>query len=49
MKNNKKYEYKCKAIIGFGKKTTRILNEYGDKGWELVSVTWIWHYFKREK
>lgn len=45
----KKYEYKCISIVGFGNKTTRILNSYGEKGWELVSVAWIWHYLKREK
>ena len=44
----KKYEYKCDYIAGGGKKTTRILNEYGQQGWELV-CTWMgWHYFKRE-
>ena len=45
----KKYEYKCAAIFGLGHKTTRVLNDYGNDGWELVSVVWIWHYFKREK
>lgn len=43
----KKYEYKCVGIWGFGRQTTRILNEYGQKGWELVCVWAIWHYFKR--
>lgn len=42
-----KYEYKCVAITGLGEATTRRLNEYGQQGWELVAVTWIWHYFKR--
>ena len=45
----KKYEYKCVAIFGLGEKTTRILNGYGNDGWELVSTVWIWHYLKREK
>jgi len=44
----KQYEYKCVCIIGTGGPTTRALNEYGREGWELVSVVWIWHYFKRE-
>lgn len=44
----KKYEYKCVCIIGGGEKTTRILNEYGQQGWELVSTWYVWHYFKRE-
>jgi hypothetical protein len=43
----KKYEYKCIFIWGAGEKTTRILNKYGKEGWELVSVFWCWHYFKR--
>jgi hypothetical protein len=42
-----KYEYKCVAIAGLGEKTTKILNSYGKDGWELVGVTWIWHYFKK--
>jgi len=41
------YEYKCVFILGLGEKTTRILNSYGQEGWELVSVNWAWHYFKR--
>ncbi|NMA67423.1 MAG: DUF4177 domain-containing protein [Clostridiaceae bacterium] len=44
----KKYEYKCVCIFGGGEKTTRILNEYGQQGWELVSAFHIWHYLKRE-
>lgn len=44
----KKYEYKCVYIFGGGERTTRILNEYGQQGWELVSTFHIWHYFKRE-
>lgn len=44
----KQWEYKCVAISGLGEKTTRVLNEYGREGWELVTVAWIWHYFKRE-
>lgn len=43
-----KYEYVCKAIVGAGKKTTRVLNAMGKEGWELVDVCWIWHYFKRK-
>ncbi len=42
-----KYEYKCVAIFGFGRRTTMILNEYAREGWELVFVFWAWHYFKR--
>jgi len=44
----KKLEYKCVAIVGMGKTTTDKLNEFGQKGWELVTTCWIWHYFKRE-
>lgn len=43
----KKYEYKCVLILGMGGRTTRLLNEYGQQGWELVEVVWAWHYFKR--
>jgi hypothetical protein len=43
----KKYEYKCVFIAGLGEKTTRILNDYGRDGWELVCVVWSWHYLKR--
>jgi len=43
----KKYEYKCVLILGMGEKTTRVLNQYGQEGWELVSTCWAWHYFKR--
>ena len=42
-----RFEYKCIAILGGGERTTRILNEYGRDGWELVSTWWIWHYLKR--
>lgn len=42
-----KYEYICVAIVGMGERTTKILNEYGQQGWELVDVVWIYHYFKR--
>jgi hypothetical protein len=44
----KKYEYKCVSIWGFGEKTTRILNEYGRQGWELICAWGVWHYFKKE-
>jgi hypothetical protein len=44
----KKYEYKCVYIWGGGEKTTRILNQYGQQGWELVAAWSAWHYFKRE-
>lgn len=44
----KKFEYKCVLILGLGEKTTRVLNEYGQNGWELVSTNWAWHYLKRE-
>ena len=43
----KQFEYKCIAIWGGGEKTARILNEYGREGWELVSTSLFWHYFKR--
>jgi hypothetical protein len=42
-----KYEYECKWIWGFGKKHSKILNEYGNQGWELVSVNFNLHYFRR--
>ena len=44
----KKYEYKCVSIFGGAGKTTSIMNEYGEKGWEFVYGWGIWHYFKRE-
>ncbi|MFA5864294.1 MAG: DUF4177 domain-containing protein [Phycisphaerae bacterium] len=40
-------EYKCVCILGAGERTTRILNEYGKDGWELVAIVIFWHYFKR--
>ena len=43
-----KYEYKCVAIFGAGRRTSTILNEYAREGWELVTVVLIWHYLKRE-
>jgi len=42
-----RYEYRCVFIWGGGRKTTRALNELGADGWELVAVSWCWHYFKR--
>ena len=43
-----KYEYKIVRIWGTGENAQRILNDYGQKGWELVQVVWgSWHYFKR--
>lgn len=42
-----KYEYKCVAITGLAERTTRRVNSYAKDGWELIAVTWIWHYFKR--
>lgn len=45
----KQFEYKCVFIWGAGEKTTRVLNEYGREGWELVAVAWVWHYFKRPR
>lgn len=44
----RKYEYKCVSIVGGGIITSKVLNEYGQDGWELVATCWIWHYFKRE-
>jgi hypothetical protein len=45
----KKWEYKCIFIFGNGETATRILNSYGQEGWELVCVVGIfWNYFKRE-
>ncbi len=42
-----KYEYKCVSILGLGERTTRVLNKYGQQGWELVEVVLVWHYFRR--
>jgi hypothetical protein len=42
-----KYEYKCVLILGFSERTSRVLNEYAQQGWELVTVVWAWHYLKR--
>ena len=42
-----RFEYQCVCILGAGKRTTRILNEYGKDGWELAATCLIWHYFKR--
>ena len=41
-----KFEYNCVPIWGLGAKTTKVLNTYGAQGWELVSVFYVWHYFK---
>ncbi len=41
------FEYKCVCILALGQGTTRILNEYGKDGWELVAIRCIRHYFKR--
>ena len=43
----KKFEYKCVPIWGGIKKITRVLNEYGLIGWELVFVQGYKHYLKR--
>ena len=43
----KKFEYICVFIWGGGKKTSRILNEYGKGGWELTTTWSGWHYFQR--
>lgn len=43
------FEYKCVLIWGSGRRTTKILNRYGKEGWELVTVNWVWFYFKRPK
>jgi len=43
------FEYTCVFIWGAGEKTTRILNEYGREGWELVAVTWVWEISKGQK
>jgi hypothetical protein len=45
----KKYEYKCVSIWGFARKTTEVLNHYGNEGWKLISVWGMWYYFRREK
>jgi hypothetical protein len=42
-----KYEYKCVFIFAGGGGTSRVLNEYGKEGWDLVCVWWAWHYLKR--
>ncbi|GAB6109027.1 hypothetical protein [Fusibacter bizertensis] len=44
----KKFEYKSVCILGTSERTTRIMNTYGQQGWEFVSSWFIWHYFKRE-
>ena len=42
-----RFEYRCVAIWGLGETTTRVLNDYGRDGWELVVVWSVWHYLKR--
>ncbi len=42
-----RFEYKCVAILGGGERTSRILNDYGREGWELVHVVLFWHYLRR--
>jgi hypothetical protein len=41
-----RFEYKCVAILGGGERTSRVLNEYGREGWELVGVWVFWHWLK---
>jgi hypothetical protein len=41
------FEYERIFIWGGGEKTSRVLNEYGREGWELVCTYWCWHYMKR--
>ena len=43
----RKFEYKCVCILGLGERTSRVLDGYGQQGWELVAVFWVWHYLKR--
>jgi hypothetical protein len=43
------YEYRVVSIFGLRTKTTKILNELGADGWELVAVWAVWHYLKRPK
>ncbi|MCX7013331.1 MAG: DUF4177 domain-containing protein [Candidatus Sumerlaeota bacterium] len=43
-----RFEYKCIWIWGGGETTSRILNEYGREGWELVATCLFWHYLKRK-
>jgi hypothetical protein len=42
-----RFEYKCICIFGAGESTSRVLNEYGRDGWELVTTCFCWHYLKR--
>lgn len=44
----KKFEYKCLSIWSGKRGVERILNEYGQEGWELVAVYSIYYYLKRE-
>ncbi len=42
-----KFQYKTVFIWGWSSSTTKKLDELGNQGWELVSVNWVWFYFKR--
>ncbi len=44
----KRFEYKCVWIFGMSETTTRILNSYGQEGWELVATWCGWYYLKRQ-
>lgn len=42
-----RYQYKSLFILGLGETTSRVLNSYGQDGWELVAVWWAWHYLRK--
>jgi hypothetical protein len=42
-----KLEYKAIYIFGSATRTTRILNDYGHDGWELIGTWFCWFYFSR--